>query len=216
VFLFPPQPHPTLFRGETEPPSRKWAVAVLGLLVLVSSATLVVLEHSQGAVGSDSNYRVSAGRTPSAAALKVRLTASPSTLSLGKMTNLTAIVTGGTPWYRFVWAPLPIGCTSANTSSLNCTPTEAGTYSPSVTVTDSAGRTASNATSIVVSGSQAAASSPPMSAATLYLFAGTIGVAAAVVTALVLVSFGRRRRRRAPPVSNPENPYVPPQDEEQS
>ncbi len=70
------------------------------------------------------------------------LAASPPTINLGQITTLTATAGGGTPPYTYTYSNLPTGCTSANTASLSCTPTAAGTYANiTVTVTDNVGDT---------------------------------------------------------------------------
>jgi outer membrane protein assembly factor BamB len=64
--------------------------------------------------------------------------ASPSTITLGNSTTFTAKVTGGVRPYSYVYASLPPGCASDNTSSLVCTSTAHGTFNVSLKVTDSA------------------------------------------------------------------------------
>jgi hypothetical protein len=70
-------------------------------------------------------------------------TAAPSSLDLGMTTVLTPHLAGGTGPFTYVYGSLPAGCTSANTSQLACTPTETGTSTVQVTVTDAIGAQAS-------------------------------------------------------------------------
>ena len=78
--------------------------------------------------------------------------ASPATLTLGGSTTFTVTVNGGTTPYSYSYTGLPSGCTSANIPSPSCTPTATGSFSVYVTVTDSAGRSTSASTSLVVTG----------------------------------------------------------------
>lgn len=70
--------------------------------------------------------------------LSVTLQASPTSLELGSPVVLTASVSGGTGVDTYAYTSLPAGCTSSNASTLTCTPTAAGTYSPDVWVNDTA------------------------------------------------------------------------------
>ncbi len=69
-------------------------------------------------------------------------TVSPSRLLLGGSTYLNVTVSGGTSPYQYVFLGLPAGCLSSSVRSLLCTPSVAGNYSLSVTVSDSGGRSA--------------------------------------------------------------------------
>ncbi|MDE1838002.1 MAG: beta-propeller fold lactonase family protein, partial [Euryarchaeota archaeon] len=71
-------------------------------------------------------------------------TANPSSISLGQSTVFTASVSGGTSPYSFSYSGLPTGCSSQNLAALPCTPSTPGTYTALVTVTDSAGRSATS------------------------------------------------------------------------
>lgn len=79
--------------------------------------------------------------------------AAPSTFTVGATTLLSTTVTGGTSPYSYTFSSLPPGCASSNTSSLSCTPSAPGSYSPSVQVTDADGKvTSPTTTSITVNG----------------------------------------------------------------
>jgi len=71
--------------------------------------------------------------------LAVTLAADSPVGQVGLAAQLFANVTGGSLPYSFAYTGLPAGCTSANTSVLDCTPTTAGTYAVRVNVTDEAG-----------------------------------------------------------------------------
>lgn len=152
---------------------------------------------------------------PAVAPLRVQLTASPQNVTLGETVDLTANATGGIPPYTYAWVT-PLGCARPDTSSLNCTPNETGKFTVSVTVTDSATAHNSPVTASTVVGVKAV-SPPPGSPppASLYLFAGAMGITAAGLTAFVIVVFWRRRSRHHPMRPISEHPYVPPPDEEQ-
>ncbi|HLY76407.1 MAG TPA: hypothetical protein VKT21_00810, partial [Thermoplasmata archaeon] len=98
------------------------------------------------------DLRTSLGTPASNSPISVTVVASPSTLYLGNVTSLTALVTGGDSWFSYAWAGVPPGCTSSNESNLNCTPTATGTFTIGVLVTDSKGRTVTNSTTLVVKG----------------------------------------------------------------
>ncbi|MGA8537380.1 MAG: kelch repeat-containing protein [Thermoplasmata archaeon] len=57
-----------------------------------------------------------------------RFAASPSPISLGNETNFSVDVVGGNTGMTFEYSGLPPGCTSANVTTLPCTPTSADTY----------------------------------------------------------------------------------------
>jgi hypothetical protein len=61
-----------------------------------------------------------------------------------------ATPSGGASPYNLSYSGLPTGCTSANRSSLPCTPSSAGTYTVLVLVIDSNGNRASNSTALDV------------------------------------------------------------------
>lgn len=63
-------------------------------------------------------------------------------VAVGNSTTLTVTVSGGAPPYAVVWEGLPVGCGSANSTSLTCTPSGSGTFTVAVRVTDTFGATA--------------------------------------------------------------------------
>ncbi len=202
---------PPRLRSRATPRKALLAAAALGVTLTILAALLAGgLRVSIPRAGADVEPAVP---IPSVPPLRVEVVASPSALTLGNTTVLTALLAYGTPWYSFVWAPLPPGCATKNLSSLNCTPTTAGTYQPGVTVTDSTGQSRANATTLFVNSSQApgsnSGSGSPLSGAT-YLFAGLVGIGAAIASTLLILLLTRRRRRRQPPIPFSQHPYVPP------
>ena len=67
------------------------------------------------------------------------LSASTSSVTVGDALSFTVSVSGGATPLVFAWSGLPAGCVSANSPSLTCLPTTAGSYSVTVSVTDANG-----------------------------------------------------------------------------
>ena len=76
--------------------------------------------------------------------------ATPSTVAAGQVTTFTVSANGGNGTMSYNYAGLPLGCTSANTASLTCTPNTMGSYTVRIYVNDSAGHSANATTSLVV------------------------------------------------------------------
>ncbi len=125
-------------------------------------------------------------------------TASPSSIPLGGTTFLNVSVTGGTSPYTYVYSTLPPGCTTASTVSLACTPTQAGSFTVQVNVTDSAGRSALKTVSFQVTTS--GTSGNPTSNGDLYLL---LLIAFIVVIAAIAVALAMRRRKPEPSAVTP-------------
>ncbi|MCI4325628.1 MAG: hypothetical protein L3K00_07100 [Thermoplasmata archaeon] len=164
------------------------------LYVVVSDA----VGDSQGAVGALLvSPSVPAGPSVSA------FFATPANVTFGNSTTLIAEARGTLP-LSYAYTGLPPGCVSQNTSVLNCTPEDVGTFHVSVAVVDAHGRLASANTSftdLVSTGgpkgpahpvASSGTSSPPVLLWTL------VGVAAgaAVSFAPLQLALGRRRLRR--------------------
>ncbi|HZY69726.1 MAG TPA: PKD domain-containing protein [Thermoplasmata archaeon] len=71
--------------------------------------------------------------------LAVRLGGNATRLTTGSTVILTAAATGGGGQITYTWGGLPPGCTTRNSSSLACTPTQAGNYTIVLTVHDTIG-----------------------------------------------------------------------------
>jgi phosphate transport system permease protein/phosphate transport system substrate-binding protein len=69
---------------------------------------------------------------------------SPANIAVGATTYVNVTATGGTTPYSYGYSGLPTGCTSSNVTILTCVPTASGTFTISVTVTDSKGKTATS------------------------------------------------------------------------
>lgn len=112
-------------------------------------------------------------------------------------------VTGGTSPYSYVYNGLPTGCTTNSVAQLACVPTQTGTYSVKVTVTDNLGQSvASNAVSVTVTSPPSANSGPSGLVYDLLILAI---IAAAVAIVAVVVWRSRKRKSTAAP---PPGPYM--------
>jgi DNA-binding beta-propeller fold protein YncE len=98
--------------------------------------------------------------------------ATPSTAEVGSLVTLSTTAGGGTGPLSFSYAGLPKPCASVNSSTLLCTPSEAGRYSVTVTVTDSTGRSTNSTLELEVA--------PALSVGTLYVNASSVGVGSSV------------------------------------
>ncbi|MDE1820857.1 MAG: hypothetical protein KGJ23_12580 [Euryarchaeota archaeon] len=88
---------------------------------------------------------------PSSGGLTISgFSATPSVVSLGSMTTFTVSATGGTGALSFTYAGLPSGCTTSNTASLACTPTVRGSFTVRAYVNDTAARSATATTPLIV------------------------------------------------------------------
>ena len=77
-------------------------------------------------------------------------TATPASLTLGGTTVLRVTASGGQTPYSIRYSGLPTGCSSANTSSLNCTPSAAGNFTVQVQLTDALGHSVFASTNVAV------------------------------------------------------------------
>jgi PKD repeat protein len=117
----------------------------------------------------------------------------PANVTTGGSVTFTASVTGGIAPYSFVFTGLPSGCSTANQSSLTCSPSAAGSYVVQLTVTDSLGKSASSTVTLgVTSPSSSTFLGLPQTEGYLLL------LAVVVIAALLLLWAVLRRRRRAP------------------
>jgi len=76
--------------------------------------------------------------------------ASPAAVDVGVPFHVEVTVGGGAGGYSYSYAGLPTSCAGGNVSNFSCTPSSAGTYHATVTVTDAVGSTALRLFSVVV------------------------------------------------------------------
>lgn len=119
------------------------------------------------------------------------LVAVPGTLTVGQSLSLGVSVGGGTGVYTYYWSGLPPGCTPNDQSTIACTPTSAGSFQVSVTVTDSNGGSSSATTTVVVS------SAVGISSGGLQL-AAVGAIAALLIVVFILAVLALRRRSIKP------------------
>ncbi len=79
--------------------------------------------------------------------------ASPSSVATGQGVTFTVVASGGTPPYSYLYTGLPTGCSTANSATLNCTPTTSGDFTVNVVLTDAGSLTAQANVSLTVTSS---------------------------------------------------------------
>lgn len=120
---------------------------------LTCSPTVAGLYHVTVTVTDNSSVSVSAGENVTVSYPPIVITsfaARPSSVVLGGTTAFSLTANGGHGAYSFSYAGLPVGCASANLSALSCTPLQAGNFTISVWVNDSAHQSAWNTTPLAV------------------------------------------------------------------
>ncbi len=118
----------------------------------------------------------------------------PSPPVQGQSMTLTVQVTGGSGSYTYSYSGLPTGCSSADRSSLSCTPSATGDYHVSILVTDTRGITGSWTGWLNVTSPSAGGLFGGGGVLT-YAIIGIVVIVALLAVALLL----RRRRGEAPP-----------------
>ncbi len=128
--------------------------------------------------------------TVNAAPSVSHFTANPTTVAPGTVAVLTVTAVGGSGVYTYAYTGLPSSCSSANTSSLRCTPSATGTFHVTVTITDSLGSTAQGRSNLTVENPASTNGSFLGSSNLTYVI---IGVVALVVVIAAVVLLLRRR-----------------------
>jgi hypothetical protein len=77
-------------------------------------------------------------------------TASPNPVTVDELTNLSVSASGGTGALTYVYTGLPPGCTTSDTTRLNCFPSATGVFTVRVFVNDSASHSVNATLSLVV------------------------------------------------------------------
>ena len=190
--------------GGTAPITYAWAGLPTGCVPTANSATLVCAPRQTGTLDisvtiTDHFKQVTNG------AVQLTVYADPSITSFtagsgattaGTEVDVTVSTMGGSGGFTYAYSGLPGGCSSANASTIHCTPTAVGTFNVSVTVTDSNGKSATTSTELIVN---AAPSSSSVSGSLVtYAILGVVVLVVIVAAAMVMM-----RRQRKPPAAAP-------------
>jgi hypothetical protein len=108
----------------------------------------------------------------------LQASATPSALDVLATTTVASLVTGGQAPYTFSYSGLPLGCVSADSASLACTPIASGTYVVHVHASDALGQSGLANVTLRVN--------PPIA---IVSFAATPGVADAGETVDFLINY---------------------------
>lgn len=84
----------------------------------------------------------------------------PTSVDVGQTLLLTVDLDQSSSGVTFVWAGLPTGCTSVSTDALDCSPTAPGSFSVTVTATDSSGGSVTSGAIVVTVDSDPAVTEP--------------------------------------------------------
>ncbi len=131
--------------------------------------------------------------------LSVTLSALPDPVDVGSTLTFQAEPAGGVPPYAYAWGGLPPGCTGGSSQSLPCTPTSAGHFNVSLTVTDRNASTASATVEVGVlapSGTGHGTNSVGPLGAHPWETVAMLLVGAVVAAVLLTILYTRRRKRR--------------------
>ncbi len=143
--------------------------------------------------------------------LTATLVASPTSIGLGNSSTLTTSVAGyftGALTYRYT--ALPPGCSSADSSTLVCTPTAKGSYTPQIEVNDSFGNFANASATLGVTANSSSSGSTTSSSSPFPWTWVAAGIVALALVLIVLIASRRRRdNKKEPP--KPASEWKPPE-----
>jgi hypothetical protein len=105
---------------------------------------LTVMDQSGDSISAQSMLNVSAPVMISTISIN------PDPVTVNNQLSIQVQFSGGTGPYSFKYTDLPSGCSSQNSSSITCTPTQTGSFNVQVTVTDSLGSTATHSQQLTV------------------------------------------------------------------
>jgi hypothetical protein len=151
--------------------------------------------------------------TSSAAPLQIaEFTVSPRSQTANSSVTFTVAASGGVGTLSYTYSGLPQGCATSDTSTLTCSPSEAGNFSVTVVVTDQGGHSAQSSIFLTVTWPAV----PNSNAGFSWVYLVVILVIAAVVGMIVLMLNMRKRKaeRMGPEHPSmgpaPYDPYGPP------
>jgi len=121
-------------------------LAIGAAIIMLVSAFVLVPADARATSSSPGPLKVCicncVGMPPCSTGITASVSASPSPVVVLSQAVITVTASGGKAPYTYSYSNLPIGCSSSNTASLKCTPTQPGYGDQNtidVTVTDSAG-----------------------------------------------------------------------------
>jgi len=123
----------------------------------------------------------------------ISFVATPASPDLGQRITFVASANGGNGSLTYSYANLPTGCSSANSSSLSCTPISSGIYEVTVTVSDQGRETANSTVRLSIGPSRVLGL--PWAIGLVVIFGAILGIGAAAILSVVLAI----RRRKAIP-----------------
>lgn len=127
-------------------------------------STKVTVTDGNGGTATSAATTITVNAVSSGGSPTVSVSANPASIALGATSTLTGLVSGGTTPYTYAWTGLPTGCTTANTASLSCKPSVAGTFTITLTVTDAQTKTGQGTATLTVTTSNAGAPTVTVSA----------------------------------------------------
>jgi hypothetical protein len=155
--------------------------------------------YSVGATVTDASGIVATGSvvlTVNPAPSITAFGANPTSVTLGGSVTFTVTATGGTGPLTYSYQGLPAGCTGANASTVQCTPSAANRYSITASVHDAFGVVANR--SLIFAVTTTSPTGPAPSAGLTGAQQTGIGLAIALVAVgLIAALLVRQRRRRA-------------------
>lgn len=136
-------PYSYVYRGLPQGCASKDS-STLSCTPTISGSFKVVLNvtdsHGDSASAS-TNLTVTSG--PGSRLAIVSYAAAPNPVTVGSVTNISVVLSGGNLPYSYAYSGLPAGCSSQNSAAFACTPAMAGTFTVELEAADANGSTVS-------------------------------------------------------------------------
>jgi hypothetical protein len=116
--------------------------------------------------------------------LSVAVSPTNATIQVGSSWSLAVTLSGGSGPYVYSYAGLPVGCSAGGASTITCTPTKAGTYAVTITVTDAAN--ASSYSTVTVQVTQSTSMSEAWTPYIVVALLGGVGIGAVLAAGVFL------------------------------
>ena len=146
-----------------------------------------VVVTASDSLGFSATSSVAVQVLPGLSIAAVRL--SQNATDVGLSTVITGQLTGGLGPFTYAYSSLPTGCSSVTASSVSCTPTTPGVYSPVLQVTDWLGFSATGSAQLTVNPDPTIESLDPSAAKVVQGDAWTLGVSASGGTGALTYSY---------------------------